>query len=257
MPDASTTSLKPTRVASRYHPYTTLSPCAGRGRQATGPRPSLRQPPPETIGSGNVNGSRISAPRNGIATVKREESTNLLTSPNVNGGQNHRAEAKRGTRRRGSVMAEASTAAAPLLGRVQGRTRANAASEATRLNTQFAAEINTLKERIAEIERSERRLKLQLQRKAESVKDAKVEKDEARTEWLKAEEKLEEMERTVETLRREAERYRGWWLTEYYSLKVVLGLVPNKQDVEVIASSARGRFVTYSEAAKKQHITRE
>lgn len=114
-----------------------------------------------------------------------------------------------------------------------------------------------MKERIEKLERSEKRLKIQLQGKAESVKDAKVTMEEARTEWLKAEERLEEKERSVEALQREAERYRGWWLTEYYSLKVVLGLVPNKEDVEVLASSARARFVAYSDAVRTQRTTAE
>jgi predicted RNase H-like nuclease (RuvC/YqgF family) len=128
------------------------------------------------------------------------------------------------------------------------RTKSGTVSQVMRLNN----DIKMLKGHIERLERAERRLKDQLRKKSECVKDAKGQMEEARSECVIAEENLEEKEQAMEALGREADRYRGWWLTEYYSLKVVLGLVPNKDDVEVIAASARGRFATYSEAVREQ-----
>lgn len=88
--------------------------------------------------------------------------------------------------------------------------------------------------------------------RGELLKDTKGERDEARTECMKAEEALEERGLQLEAMTREADRYRGWWLTDYYSLKVVLGLVPNKKDVEVIGAAAHSRFATYSAALMRQ-----
>jgi hypothetical protein len=87
--------------------------------------------------------------------------------------------------------------------------------------------------------------------KAELLKDARGERDEARTECVKAEEALEEKEKTLEVVTREANRYRGWWLTDYYSLKVVISLVPNKEEVEAISAASRDRFAAYSAVLKK------
>ncbi|TEB24444.1 hypothetical protein FA13DRAFT_1714729 [Coprinellus micaceus] len=134
-------------------------------------------------------------------------------------------------------------------------TQSGPTRSATKAATQaakFAAEIEVLKGRIRELESSERRLRDKLAIRGELLKDARGEREEARTECVKVEEALEEKEKTLEAVTNEANRYRGWWLTDYYSLKVVLGLVPNKEDVEAIASASRDRFITYS-AALRQH----
>ena len=133
---------------------------------------------------------------------------------------------------------------------VQG-VQTRAATRPEREAAKLKAEIAALTRRIREYERSERRLKKQMGVKAELIKDARGERDEARTECVKAEEALEEKEQTLEIVTREANRYRGWWLTDYYSLKVVLGLVPNKKEVEAICAASRDRFLTYSAALKK------
>ena len=111
-------------------------------------------------------------------------------------------------------------------------------AESAKLKTEIAL----LRARIQSLERSENRLKQQIRDKLETMKDMKVEMDQAKNEALEAEERREETTVHVQELERDLEKYQGWWLTDYYSLKVVLGLVPNKQDVKHIALASRARF---------------
>ena len=101
---------------------------------------------------------------------------------------------------------------------------------------------------ILRLERSEQHLKRKLAEKAELFKDMKVERDEARTEWLRAEERLEERGELLSAINRDLDRYRGWWLTEYYCLKVVLKLIPDweRKGVEAISASSLARFEEHS-----------
>lgn len=90
----------------------------------------------------------------------------------------------------------------------------------------------------------------------EALQDAKMEADSAQTKLLKfeeatvklleAEEKMHALKRAVRTHKHDEERYRRWWLTEYHSLKLVLQLIPNPEDVEAISASSKARFASYS-----------
>jgi chromosome segregation ATPase len=111
-------------------------------------------------------------------------------------------------------------------------------------------EAEALKHRLQVLERSERNLKLKLLKRKEDLKDVMTELQGTRTELILAEEKIGEMGDQLHLTRREFEKYRGWWLTEYYSLKVVLDLVSRRDNVEEIASSSRARFLAHSGASR-------
>jgi chromosome segregation ATPase len=121
--------------------------------------------------------------------------------------------------------------------------------EATRQQVlQAQSEIEELLARIEGLEHSKRRLKCQLSKEKELVKDVRVETDHSRAELVRAEEKIDEMEAAMVTLRRDFNQYRGWWLTENRSLEVVLREVPKRKwdkGLRAIASSSRGRFMSY------------
>ncbi|KAJ3549636.1 hypothetical protein NMY22_g802 [Coprinellus aureogranulatus] len=117
-------------------------------------------------------------------------------------------------------------------------------------NHQMASDLVSMKQKIQAFERSHKRQKTQLRMKAEQLKDAKTELEEARVQVVMLEEKMDKMEATERILVRGLQRYREWWLTEYYSLRALLGMIPDKADVEAIASSAHGRFMHYSAARR-------
>jgi predicted methyltransferase len=80
------------------------------------------------------------------------------------------------------------------------------------------------------------------------VKDLRVEVEEAWAEVLRAEDKVDEMTAGMDELRRDFNQYRGWWLTENRSLKLVLRDVPKRKwnaGLQAIASSSYGRYMTY------------
>lgn len=108
--------------------------------------------------------------------------------------------------------------------------------------------IDSLNVRIHGLERTERRLKKQLLEERERLKDSKVDAEGARNSLVLMEEKICEAEATIAALRQDVERFRGWWLNEYYSLKVLLTLVPqeSKGDVRHIVHAAHARFATWS-----------
>ncbi|KAJ3510731.1 hypothetical protein NMY22_g15882 [Coprinellus aureogranulatus] len=135
--------------------------------------------------------------------------------------------------------------------RLRSARREQAAPEVTQSNHQLAADLLSMKSKIQNLERSQGRYKTQLQMKAEQVKDMKVELEEARTQLGLMEEKMDEMVEEARILARELQRYRAWWVTEYYSLRALLGMIPNKADVEAIASSAEDRFKIHSTSASR------
>ncbi|TEB30439.1 hypothetical protein FA13DRAFT_1710451 [Coprinellus micaceus] len=112
------------------------------------------------------------------------------------------------------------------------RTRAardRRASEAASTRQQLLraqTEIEELQAQVERMDRSERRLKKRVSEGQELVKDIRVEVEEARAEALRAEGKADEMAAGMEALRRDFNQYRGWWLTENRSLKLVLHDVP-------------------------------
>jgi chromosome segregation ATPase len=99
-------------------------------------------------------------------------------------------------------------------------------------------EVESLKLKIQSLERSQGRYRQKAEGKAEKLRDVKVELEEARNQAIEMEEKVEEMRESMRVL----ERYRRWWLTEYHSLQALIGLIPDRRDVEAIASSADERF---------------
>lgn len=78
------------------------------------------------------------------------------------------------------------------------------------------------------------------------MKDERAALEETRTQLIMAEEKVEDMEKLVRVLLKDLNQFRGWWLTEYLSLRALLELVPDKADVEPLMSSAEARFKIYT-----------
>ncbi|KAF6744226.1 hypothetical protein DFP72DRAFT_1078932 [Ephemerocybe angulata] len=102
-----------------------------------------------------------------------------------------------------------------------------------------------LKARIVELERSEKRLKKQLQQKREELKDDRSELGGIRLEVVDALERVDEQKKQIANLRKQIDRFRSWWLNEYHFVKVLLDIVPNPKDVEVIANSSHSRYKVY------------
>lgn len=89
---------------------------------------------------------------------------------------------------------------------------------------------------------------LDLQKKRELVKDIRVEAEATSTELFEALERLEQMETVLQALEENVERYKGWWLTEHYSLRGLLAALPahERRNWDVIASHSYSRFSQYS-----------
>ncbi|TEB16758.1 hypothetical protein FA13DRAFT_1804548 [Coprinellus micaceus] len=105
-------------------------------------------------------------------------------------------------------------------------------------NSKLVMEVESLKLKIQSLERSQGWYRQKAEGKAEKLRDVKVELEEAHNQAIEMEEKVEEMQESVRVL----ERYRRWWLTEYHSLQALIALIPDRRDVEAIASSADERF---------------
>ncbi|KAJ3546961.1 hypothetical protein NMY22_g1842 [Coprinellus aureogranulatus] len=220
------------RMATRHHPYLNGSPSSRRERKTK----EMLGDIPNSLSIGGTD-------------IKQEELEQTVPeSPeDIAGGflGNSRVQCPRVTRRRVGL---ATTNA----NKTSTQRKANTEAGDNRHSPKIAAEIEELKRRVIALQRAESSLKARLRNKSEAMKDTKGELQEARTECLKAEEALDEKEREVETLQREADRYRGWWLSEYYSLKVVLGMMPYRKDVEAMASSAKDRYRAYASAIKQR-----
>lgn len=120
----------------------------------------------------------------------------------------------------------------------------------TRELERVRAEADVLKHRVEVLTRSERRLQKKLAERKESSKDIMTDLQGTRTELIFAEEKIADMDVQLQLIKAEFEKYRRWWLTEYYSLKAVLELVSSRDNVEEIASSSRARFLAYSGSSR-------
>lgn len=103
-----------------------------------------------------------------------------------------------------------------------------------------------LEREVSHLKRREGRYKDRLEAKGESLKDALGEAQEARTQTVMAEERIDTLEALLGDVRKDLVRYKGWWLTEYHSMKVVIGLLPDPDYVHDIAMSSKARFETYS-----------
>lgn len=118
-----------------------------------------------------------------------------------------------------------------------------------RFRTEIAVEaIDSLNVRIHKLERSEQRLRRQLKDEKDRTKNSKAEAEGTLNLLVLAEEKVCEIEAVMAALRQDVDRYRAWWLTEYYSLKALLAMIPRDRrgDVYHIAESAHARFATFS-----------
>lgn len=108
--------------------------------------------------------------------------------------------------------------------------------------------IDSLNIRIHKFERNEQRLRRQLKEEKDRMKDSKAEAEGALRLLVLAEEKICEIEAAMAILRQDVDRYRGWWLTEYYSLKALLSMIPRDRrgDAYHFAEAAHARFATFS-----------
>ncbi|TEB08722.1 hypothetical protein FA13DRAFT_1806963 [Coprinellus micaceus] len=110
-------------------------------------------------------------------------------------------------------------------------------------------EIDALKADVQRLEHSGQELKNLVSKEKGLAKDAKVEAEGSNAELRRARERLDEMRVSMDALMREFNQYRGWWLTENRSLKVVLREVPKRKwntGLQAIASSSHSRFMSYS-----------
>jgi hypothetical protein len=114
--------------------------------------------------------------------------------------------------------------------------------------TEVAVEaIDSLNLRIHKFEKNEQRLKRQLREEKDRVKNSKAAEEGTLNLLVLAEERVCEVDAMMAVLRQDADRYRAWWLTEYYSLKALLVMLPHDRldDVHHIAESAHARFATF------------
>ncbi|KAF6762920.1 hypothetical protein DFP72DRAFT_841974 [Ephemerocybe angulata] len=101
--------------------------------------------------------------------------------------------------------------------------------------------------KISQLERTVAQLKKQIRQVKEDHKDTKTELEEAKGGYLDVRGELDEAEELVERLKRDFDRYRRWWVNEYYFVKVLLGMVPDPRAVETIASASHARYKVYKE----------
>ncbi|TEB34015.1 hypothetical protein FA13DRAFT_1789206 [Coprinellus micaceus] len=121
-------------------------------------------------------------------------------------------------------------------------------AEVERFRLEHAIEtIDLLNERIKAIERTEHRLRKQLRDEKERLKDSKAYGEGLLNLLVLAEEKMSNAETVTATLRCDIERYRGWWITEYYSLRALFGMLSREQRVEarVIREAAEERYTAW------------
>ena len=125
--------------------------------------------------------------------------------------------------------------------------RDDAPRNALDARTQGQADMTrALYERIRALERSEKRLKTRLAEEKESLKDAKSNLRSAQHQASILEERLDNEGLAYQSVLKELERYRGWWLNEYYCLKVALQLITEPDDgVLAMGESSRARFMIH------------
>jgi hypothetical protein len=106
--------------------------------------------------------------------------------------------------------------------------------------------MQALNARIRALEKSERRLKGRLAEEKEALKDAQTEARAAQHQASILEERLDNEGLAYQHVMRELERYRGWWLNEYYCLKVALRLITEPDDgVLAMRESSHARFMVH------------
>lgn len=117
-----------------------------------------------------------------------------------------------------------------------------------RLLEERDAAIEKLRARIHRLERSERRLKDRVVEGDDKFANNDAELGEVRRALESAEEQLNEKEIAMRALISEVHHYQGWWLNEYYCLKVALGLARNQKDkgVKAMREASQARFMKWS-----------
>ncbi|TEB22933.1 hypothetical protein FA13DRAFT_1715750 [Coprinellus micaceus] len=110
--------------------------------------------------------------------------------------------------------------------------------------------IDDLTIRIKAMERTEQRLRKNLGEMKERFKNAKADGEGLLNLLVLAEEKVSTAEAVTSMLKDDVNRYRGWWITEYYSLRAVLGMLPQDQrdEARLIEEAAEDRYTTWSNA---------
>ena len=108
--------------------------------------------------------------------------------------------------------------------------------------------IDELTSRIRRLEASERRLKAQILETDDRFANKDAELGEVTRALQIAEERLDEQEKSLGELIKEVHQYQGWWLNEYYCLKVALKLARNQNDkgVKAMKESSHARFMKWS-----------
>lgn len=109
-------------------------------------------------------------------------------------------------------------------------------------------DIGELQARIRRLEQSERRLKRQLVEGGDRLANKEVELGEVRRALHTLEDVCEEQKESVRELEGGVDRYRRWWMNEFYSLKVALSLARDPSDRGILAmkESSQARFMTWS-----------
>lgn len=103
-----------------------------------------------------------------------------------------------------------------------------------------------LKARIQTLERAERRVKTRLVQEKENTKDVRADLGAAQHRVSILEERLDNECIAQQRILAELERYRGWWLNEYYCLKVALQMIAEPDDgVEAMRESSRARYMIH------------
>jgi hypothetical protein len=107
--------------------------------------------------------------------------------------------------------------------------------------------IDTLNARINTMERTEQRVRKQLRDEKERFKDSKAYGEGLLNLLVLVEEKVSTGEALTAMLRCDIDRYRGWWITEYYSLRAVLGMLSRDQRAEAraIGEAAEERYASW------------
>ena len=124
-----------------------------------------------------------------------------------------------------------------------------AASASLRLKL-AAAHIGHLEVSIRSLEATNHRLRRELQAARRDQKDLEGELQEAQQDMEDIQERLGKAEDSALAARSEADRYRGWWLSEYHFVKVLLQMlsVCQRKEVELIAASSHARYYYHNSA---------
>lgn len=111
-----------------------------------------------------------------------------------------------------------------------------------------AAHIRHLEAFIKILEKRNHRLRRELRAARQDEKNLEGELQEAQQGMEDIQERLGKAEDSVRTARSEVDRYRGWWLNEYYFVKVLLQMlsIHQRKEVEPIAVSSHARYYYHS-----------